>query len=167
VLAKAESAAAIVSPMAHVHTYRTAISWSGSTAGGYEQYDRTHRIELPPGAPALTASSDPAFRGSEALTNPEQLLLAAASSCQMLSFLAIAARSQVDVLAYSDEAEAIMPEDDKPVRITRITLRPRMVVAAGSDVERVLRIVEKAHLECFIANSVKSEIVIEPTVELA
>jgi peroxiredoxin-like protein len=153
--------------MAHVHTYRTAISWSGSTAGGYEHYDRTHRIELPPGAPALTASADPAFRGSEQLTNPEQLLLAAASSCQMLSFLAIAARSQVDVRAYSDEAEAIMPENDKPVRITRITLRPRMVVAAGSDVERVLRIVEKAHHECFIANSVKSEIVIEPTVELA
>ena len=119
------------------------------------------------GAPALTASSDPAFRGSEALTNPEQLLLAAASSCQMLSFLAIAARSQVDVLAYSDEAEAIMPEDDKPVRITRITLRPRMLVAAGSDVERVLRIVEKAHHECYIANSVTSEILIEPSVELS
>jgi organic hydroperoxide reductase OsmC/OhrA len=153
--------------MAHTHTYRTTISWSGSTAGGYEQYDRTHRIELPPGAPALTASADPAFRGSAALTNPEQLLLAAASSCQMLSFLAIAARSGVDVVSYSDEAEAMMPEDDKPVRITRITLRPRMVVAAGNNVERVLRIVEKAHHECYIANSVTSEIVIEPAVELA
>jgi organic hydroperoxide reductase OsmC/OhrA len=153
--------------MAHTHTYRTAISWSGSTAGGYEQYDRTHRIELPPGAPAMTVSADPAFRGSETLTNPEQLLLAAASSCQMLSFLAIAARSGLDVLSYSDQAEAVMPEDDKPVRITAITLRPRIVVAAGSDVERVLRIVEKGHRECFIANSLTSEIVIEPTVELA
>jgi organic hydroperoxide reductase OsmC/OhrA len=153
--------------MAHVHSYRAVLSWSGSTGEGYERYDRTHRVELPPAAPGLTLSADPAFRGSEELTNPEQLLLAAASSCQMLSFLAIAARSGVDVLSYSDEAEAIMPEDDKPERITAITLRPRIVVAAGSDIGRVLRIVEKGHRECYIANSLTGEIVIEPTVELA
>jgi organic hydroperoxide reductase OsmC/OhrA len=152
--------------MSGVHSYRTVLSWSGSTAAGYERYDRTHRIELPPGAPALSVSADPAFRGSDELTNPEQLLLAAASSCQMLSFLAIAARSQIDVLSYSDQAEAVMPEDDRPVRITRITLRPQIVVAAGSDVERVLRIVEKAHHECYVANSLTSEIVIEPAVSL-
>ena len=70
------------------------------------------------------------------------------------------------MLSYFDEAEATMPEDDRPVRITRITLRPRMVVAAGSDVERVLRIVEKAHHECYIANSVTSQIVIEPVVDV-
>ena len=152
--------------MSDVHTYRVALSWSGSTGEGYEQYDRTHQLELPPNAPAIVASADPAFRGSDALTNPEQLLLAAATSCQMLSFLAIAARSRIDVLSYSDDAEAVMPEDDRPVRITRITLRPRIVVAAGSDVERVLRIVEKAHGECYIANSLTSEVVLEPAVEL-
>ncbi len=153
--------------MSDVHTYRTLLSWSGSTGAGYEAYDRTHRVELPPGAPALTLSADPAFRGSCELTNPEQLLLAAASSCQMLSFLAIAARSNIDVVSYSDEADAIMPEDDKPVRITRITLRPRIVVAAGSDLERARRIVGKAHHECFIANSLTSEITIDATVEPA
>lgn len=153
--------------MSDVHTYRVALSWSGSTGEGYERYDRTHQLALPPGAPRLTVSADPAFRGSAELTNPEQLLLAAASSCQMLSFLAIAARSGIDVLSYQDEAEATMPEDDRPVRITRITLRPRIVVAAGNDVERVLRMVEKAHHECYIANSLTSEIVIEPTVEPA
>ena len=153
--------------MAHTHTYRTVLSWGGSTGEGYERYDRTHRVELPPGAPGLTVSADPAFRGSEELTNPEQLLLAAASSCQMLSFLSIAARSGIDVLSYSDEAEAVMPEDDKPVRITAITLRPRIVVAAGSDIARVLRIVEKGHHECYIANSLASEITLEPNVAVA
>ena len=153
--------------MSDVHTYRALLSWSGSTGTGYEAYDRTHQVELPPGAPALTLSADPAFRGSPGLTNPEQLLLAAASSCQMLSFLAIAARSGVDVRSYSDEADAIMPEDDKPVRITRITLRPRIVIAAGSDLERARRIVDKAHHECFIANSLRSEITIEATVQPA
>ncbi len=153
--------------MSDVHTYRTLLSWSGSTGAGYEAYDRTHRVELPPGAPALTRSADPAGRGSSELTNPEQLRLAAASSCQMLSFLAIAARSNIDVVSYSDEADAIMPEDDKPVRITRITLRPRIVVATGSDLERARRIVDKAHQECFFANSLTSEITIDATVQPA
>ena len=153
--------------MSHEHSYRTTVTWSGSTGAGYEHYDRHHEIALPPSAERLTVSADPAFRGNPQQTNPEQLLLAAASSCQMLSFLAIAARSGVDVLSYSDEAEAVMPEDDKPVRITAITLRPRIVVAAGSEVERVLRIVEKGHRECFIANSLTSEITVEPTVAVA
>ena len=60
-----------------------------------------------------------------------------------------------------------MPEDDKPVRITAITLRPRIVVAAGSDIARVLRIVEKGHHECYIANSLASEITLEPNVAVA
>ena len=153
--------------MSHDHAYRTALRWVGSTAAGYEEYDRAHTIELPPSGERMTVTADPAFRGSPALTNPEQLLVAAASSCQMLSFLAIAARSGVDVLAYEDDASAVMPGDSEPMRITAITLRPRIVVAEGSAVERVLRIVEKAHDSCYIANSVTSEITIEPHVELA
>ena len=149
------------------HRYRTSLTWSGSTSAGYEAYDRTHRIGLPPSEEALALSADPAFRGSPELSNPEQLLLAAASSCQMLSVLAIAARSGIDIRSYTDEAEAVMPEDDLPVRITRITLRPHIVVAAGTNPDRVRRIVEKGHEECYIANSVTSEIAIEPTIELA
>jgi organic hydroperoxide reductase OsmC/OhrA len=152
--------------MSQVHGYRTRLSWIGSTAAGYERYERRHRLELPPNAAGIDVSADPAFRGDDRLTNPEQLLLAAASSCQMLSFLAIAARSGIDVRAYSDDAEAVMPEDDRPVRITAITLRPQIAVAAGTDVERVRRIVEKAHHECYIANSLTSEITIEPAVTL-
>jgi len=153
--------------MEHIHTYRTQLSWSGSTAGGYDDYDRTHRLALPPNAGTLLTTADPAFRGSDELTNPEQMLVAAASSCQLLSYLAMAARSRIDVRSYEDSAEAIMPEDDRPVRITRITLRPRIVIAAGGDVDRALRLVERAHHECYIANSLTSEIVIEPTVEVA
>lgn len=69
------------------------------------------------------------------------------------------------MLAYSDEAEAIMPEDDKPMRITRITLRPRIVVAEGVDHERVVKLVGRAHESCFVANSLNSEMVIEPVIE--
>ncbi len=153
--------------MTHTHTYHSRLSWQGTTAVGYETYDRTHRVAVPPADGELILSSDPAFNGDEHLPNPEQLLLAAASSCQLLSFLAIAARSRVEVLAYDDDADAVMPEEEKPMRITRITLRPRISVAAGSDLDRVRRMVESAHESCYIANTLTAEILIEPVIEHA
>ncbi len=153
--------------MSEVHHYRCRLDWSGSTAEGYDAYDREHRVTCPPADSELRLSSDPAFLGSPDLLNPEQLLLAAASSCQMLSFLAYAARARIDVVSYVDEAEGIMPEDDKPMRITEIVLRPRIVIAGDADEERVRRFVERAHEACFIANSLRSDITIEPQIELA
>ena len=71
------------------------------------------------------------------------------------------------MVAYEDDADAIMPEHDRPVRITAITLRPRIVVAAGSDLERVRRLVAKAHDECYVANTLTAAITIEPVIEQA
>lgn len=153
--------------MAHTHSYASRLSWGGSTAGGYDDYERTHNIELPASNVELVLSSDPAFKGDGRLANPEQLLLASASSCQLLMFLAIAARKRLDVRAYDDEADAVMPEDDPPMRITRITLRPRIVVAAGTDLDRVRRAVDTAHEQCFIANTLNADMVVEPTIEHA
>ena len=153
--------------MSHTHVYRSQLSWDGSTATGYEAYERTHRVLIPPAEAELLLSSDPAFNGDGQLANPEQLLLAAASSCQLLSFLALAARSRIDVLAYEDSAEAVMPDDERPMRIARITLRPRIVVAEGVNHERVGRLVERAHEGCFIANTLNAEIDVLPVIELA
>ena len=148
-----------------VHRYRASCSWSGSTGAGYEDYDRTHLVAAPPAEGELRLSSDPTFLGAAELLNPEQLLVAAASSCQLLSFLALAARARVDVVAYEDEAEGTMDESDAPARVQRIVLRPR-IVAPGASEERVLGLVEQGHRLCFIANSVRSEIVIEPRIEV-
>ena len=149
------------------HNYNSRLEWSGATADGYDHYDRTHTVSSPPAPATLKLSSDPAFRGAAELQNPEQLLLVAASSCQLLSFLAIMARARLNVVAYSDEASAVMPEGSEPMRITRITLRPRIVIDGTVDEERVRRYVGLAHEECFIANSLSAEIVIEPRIEAA
>ncbi len=149
--------------MAHVHTYRATASWAGSTGVGYEAYDRTHRLAAPPAAAELTAASDPAFRGDPSLLNPEQLLVLAAASCQLLSFLAVAARARIDVVAYEDDAVAVMPEDDPPARITAITLRPRITIVGEPPLPKVERLVRIAHDECYIANSLTTEITVEPT----
>jgi organic hydroperoxide reductase OsmC/OhrA len=147
--------------MALTHTYTTELSWRGSTGEGYESYDRTHTVG------PLQLSSDPAFRGNAALLNPEQLLVMAACSCQLLSFLAVAARARLDVVAYEDRAEGEMPEDNKPVRITRIVLKPRITMRAGVTEERVRHLVEVAHRECYIANSLKTEVFVQPTIQFA
>jgi organic hydroperoxide reductase OsmC/OhrA len=149
--------------VAHVHHYSTTCTWSGSTAHGYESYDRTHRAAAPPAAVELTLASDPAFRGNPALLNPEQLLVLAASSCQLLSFLAVAAKGRIDVVEYRDAAEGFMPDDDPPVRLTQIVLRPHITVRGTVAEDRLRHLCDVAHRECYVANSLNTHLTIEPT----
>jgi organic hydroperoxide reductase OsmC/OhrA len=147
------------------HEYRVSCAWTGSTALGYEAYDRTHTATAPSVAVELALSSDPAFRGDPKLWNPELLLVAAAASCQMLSFLAVATRARLDVVEYRDEAEGVMPGDDRPMRITRVVLRPQIVLRGELDVARVRHLCDVAHEECFITNSLTTDVVVEPTID--
>jgi organic hydroperoxide reductase OsmC/OhrA len=148
--------------MSGVHRYQVECTWQGSTGEGYEAYDRAHRVVAPPAQAELVLTSDPAFGGDPSLLNPEQLLVAAASSCQLLSFLAVAARARVDIVSYDDHAEGVMPEDDRPMRVTRIVLRPSIRVRGAVSEDRLRHLCEIAHHECFIANSLTTEIVVEP-----
>ena len=110
--------------MTTVHCYAVTCSWEGSTGPGYDAYPRTHAGSAPPALATLRLSADKAFRGDPDLLNPEQLFVLAASSCQLLSFLAVAARARLDVRRYQDRAEAEMPEDAPPVRIAQNRLKP-------------------------------------------
>src|SRR5438477_1249884 len=150
--------------MARTHSYAVRCTWSGSTGSGYEAYGRAHEAAMPPTRTRLTLSADAAFRGDAALVNPEQLLVLAAASCQLLSFLAVAARARLDVIAYEDDARGEMPEADPPVRLARIVLRPRITMGAPVAEDRVRHLVEVAHRECYIANSLRTEVVGEPTI---
>jgi organic hydroperoxide reductase OsmC/OhrA len=148
------------------HRYESRLEWTGSTGAGWKDYSREHSGTAPPAEQGLRLSSEPAFRGDPALLNPEQLQVIAASSCQLLSFLAIAARARIDVVGYEDAAEGFMPEDESPMWITKIVLRPRIRVAGEVDEARLRHYVELAHEQCFIANSLRTQIVVEPEIEL-
>jgi len=142
--------------------YRAHIHWTGSTGLGWESYDRTHTASAPP-AEAEIGMTTGESKGDPRLNNPEQLLVMAASSCQMLWFLHLAAKARIDVVEYTDEATGEMPEG----RFTRILLRPRIVVASeGDGEERIDRLVELAHRECNVAKSLSCEVVVEPRIEL-
>jgi organic hydroperoxide reductase OsmC/OhrA len=148
----------------HVHRYESRLTWSGSTGLGWEGYDRAHEVSAPPAEQKLAVTTGEE-KGDPRQLNPEQLVVMAASSCQLLWFLHLAARARIDVVEYEDSAEAEMPEDDEPVRLTRIVLRPRIVVSGDTDDERVRRLAELAHEKCYVANSLRSEVVVEPRVE--
>ncbi len=149
-----------------LHRYTVSCAWQGSTGAGYDAYDRSHKADALPAEEKLCLSSDPAFRGKPEFLNPEQLLVMSAASCQLLSFLAVAARARIDVVDYRDDAEGEMPEDEQPKRVTRITLRPRITVRGDVREDRIRHLVEVGHRECFIANSLKTDVVIEPKVAI-
>jgi organic hydroperoxide reductase OsmC/OhrA len=146
------------------HAYRAQVRWEGSTGAGYRAYPRAHSAYVPPASEGFDLSADPHFRGDPDLPNPEQLLVLAASSCQLLSFLAVAARAGVDVVGYADDATGEMPSDTTPVWITRIVLRPVVTVRGEVDGALVERLLHEAHEECYVARSLRSEVVLEPEV---
>ncbi|RSM54657.1 osmotically inducible protein OsmC [Actinoplanes sp. ATCC 53533] len=145
-------------------THQARLEWDGSTGEGYRVYSRAHSASAPPAEAALRLSADPHFRGDAALLNPEQLVVLAASSCQLLSFLSLAARRHLDVVRYTDDATGHLSEDLRRARIELIELAPVIEVAPGTDEALVLALVEQAHQECYIANSLTSTVTISATV---
>ena len=143
--------------MAREHHYAVTVRWTGNSGtgtSGYRNYERAHEIAVE-GKATIAASSDPAFRGDPARWNPEELLLAALSSCHQLAYLHLCAVAGVVVADYTDRAEGTMAETpDGAGQFTHVLLRPRVTIAAGSDAAKALALHHEAHEKCFIARSV-------------
>jgi organic hydroperoxide reductase OsmC/OhrA len=152
-----------------MHRYESRLRWTGSTGAGYEEYDRAHEAVAPPAEQTVRLTTGERL-GDPRLLNPEQLVVMAASSCQLLFFLHVAAKARIDVVEYEDHASGVMPADDPPTRLTQIVLRPRIVVNGGRGEEqgledRILRLVRLAHEHCYVANSLRTEVLLEPHIE--
>jgi organic hydroperoxide reductase OsmC/OhrA len=129
-----------------------------------ETYDRTHRWTFGGGV-EVEASSAPEYRGRAELPNPEEALVAALSSCHMLTFLALAARRRLVVDSYHDEAVGHLEKNEQGrLAITRATLRPRVVFGGEKQpsADEIARLHHLAHEQCFIANSVTTDVRVEP-----
>jgi len=148
------------------HDYNVRIAWTGNDGRGtsdYKAYRRDHVIRAP-GKPDLLASSDPAFRGDATRYNPEELLLAALSSCHMLWYLHLCAANHIVVESYEDAASGVMEETaDGGGHFVSATLQPAVRLSAG-DREKALALHEQAHHLCFVANSVNFPVEVKGTV---
>ena len=147
--------------------HKAVVDWSlgeGSFADG--RYSRVHRLEFDGGAIVAGSSSPsvvPLPWSDPAGVDPEEALIASASACHMLWFLHIARDAGFTVTRYRDEAEGVMGKDtDGRIAITRIALRPDIAFEGRRPTDAELDAMHhKAHEACFIANSLKSEIVVE------
>lgn len=152
--------------MPRVHSYRANVVWTGAAHGPtktYAGYSRDYTIFFD-GKPVLAGSADPAFRGTGARYNPEELLLASLAACHMLSYLALCAREGIGVVAYRDEASGTMSEEAGAGRFTLVRLAPQVTVD-DQRVERALELHDRAREECFIANSVNFPVEHAPRIE--
>lgn len=134
---------------------------SGSFAD--KSFSRDHSWHFK-GDQQLLASSAPGFNGNPAAVDPEDAFTASLASCHMLTFLAIAAVKGFEVASYSDDAVGTLDKNaEGRLCMTRVVLRPRAVFNGRQPTREELDgLHERAHKGCFIANSVKSEVSVEP-----
>ncbi len=136
------------------------IDWKRqSDSFAYADYNRSHTWRVPNGPP-IEASAAPKYLGTPGRMDPEEALVAAISSCHMLTFLAICARKRLIVDAYQDEAKGFMEKnDDGALAIIRVELSPRIRFSGPTpDQEQLKDIHHLSHQQCFIANSVRTNI---------
>ncbi|KQS57336.1 peroxiredoxin [Brevundimonas sp. Leaf363] len=147
--------------------YTAGIDWRrGDQPFGDNRYSRAHDWRFDGGAVvrgSSAPSSVPVPMSDPAAVDPEEALVAAASSCHMLFFLAFAAKAGFVVDRYRDAALGIMGPDDRGrTAITRITLRPRIDWSGDApSAEALADLHHRSHAHCYIANSLRGEIVVE------
>lgn len=146
-------------------SFTATIHWQRTSADfSYDTYNRAHDVAFGSGT-TVKASSAPGYKGEADRVNPEEQLVAALSSCHMLTFLAVAAKKRYVVDAYDDDASGVLDKNaDGKLAVTRVVLRPKVSFSGEKipSAEELTALHELAHKGCFIANSVKTDVVCEP-----
>lgn len=154
--------------MGKEHFYKLTTTWKGNKGTGTSTvagYDRSHTVAVA-NKPELHLTTDNIFYGDRSKLNPEDLLVAAVSSCHMLSYLYLCAMEGVVVIAYEDHASGVMIENEAGGgSFKEVVLNPRVTVANPSMIEQANRLHHKAHEICYIANSVNFGVKNNPVCE--
>ncbi|WAP53003.1 OsmC family protein [Arthrobacter sp. ATA002] len=148
-----------------MHSYAVSLEWTGNRGtgtSGYRNYGRDHIVRAD-GLPDLAGTADPTFHGDRDRWNPEQLLLTALSQCHMLSYLHVAVKNGITVLAYTDDATGTLRLNrDGSGEFTGVVLRPQVTVAAEDSTGVAEELHAAANRTCFIARSVNFPVLHEP-----
>lgn len=148
--------------------YQAIISWKSDSPDTFAQnkYTRGHTWEFDGGVTVPASSSPHAVRvpfSVESAIDPEEALVASAASCHMLTFLWLAAKGGFNIASYADNAVGEMsPSENGSQWVSRITLDPQIEwLGDPPTAEQLADLHHRAHEGCYIANSIKSEIVIK------
>ena len=149
--------------------YRAIIDWAPRQGDDFPagRYSRAHTLTFDGGVSVPGSASPQVIRApysEEAAVDPEEAFVASLSACHMLWFLHLAKDAGLDVAGYRDEAEGLLAKNaDGRAAMTKVTLKPYNVFKGNQPSPReVDDLHHRAHDECYIANSVKTEVAVEP-----
>ncbi len=138
-------------------TYRTEVgAVSGRTA-----------VLTAAGRPPLPVASPPEFKGVPNLWTPEDLFVATIEACLMLTFVGVAEKRGLAFKSYDSTAEGLLEWEEPSYRFTRVVVRPRIVLFDSASVETAREVIERAHQTCLVANSVRCDVLVEPSFTIA
>jgi organic hydroperoxide reductase OsmC/OhrA len=142
--------------MGIIHLFKAKLNWFVKENEGVlnsKSYGKNHSIDIE-GKPVLSVSAAKAFRGDATLYNPEDLLLSSIVSCHMMSYLYVCNQNGIQVVSYTDEAEAtLVVSEDGSGRFTEVRLYPKVIISGIEKINEALSLHKKANQLCFIANS--------------
>jgi len=120
------------------------------------------------GKPSLPVTSPPEFKGQGGIWTPEDLFVAAVEVCLMLTFIGIAEKAALRVASYESDAEGSLAWDaeQSSYRFVSVTVRPRVVVYDETSMTKARDVLDRAHRTCLVANSLRCEVRLDPTVTL-
>ena len=140
-----------------IHEFKVAVSWQSQIIPD-RKTSKNHVIGID-GKPDLHLSAAKSFKGDERLYNPEDLLLSSIASCHMMSYLYCCSQHKIEVINYSDSAQAFLEVyANGSGRITKVVLNPKVIIAQASQIDLALSLHKKANELCFIANSCNFEV---------
>lgn len=139
------------------HSFEVGVRWNEGLRGE----------AAPQGVAHVVAFSVPKeFGGPGGEWTPEHFFASSIGTCVLATFLSIAQMSKLAISGYESKVSCTMEKTPEGLRITSVSLAPRIFVAAEKDIERAQRLIEKAESMCPISNSVKPKVTMQATVEM-
>ena len=155
--------------MTFKHQFQAEVNWTSNQNPSNSTkrfYSKSHQIKIE-GKPVLNVSAAKSFKGDPELYNPEDLLLSSLVSCHMMSYLYVCAQNGIEVLEYSDHAEATLEvAADGSGRFVEARLKPKVKIFNSDKMELALELHKKANQLCFIANSCNFPVLHEASCEI-
>ncbi|WP_433834638.1 OsmC family protein [Flavobacterium anhuiense] len=151
------------------HLFKAQLNWTSKQnqkESSKRFYSKSHQIQIE-GKPIIDVSAAKAFKGDPELYNPEDLLLSSLVSCHMMSYLYVCSQNGIEVINYSDSAEATLEVNpDGSGRFIEVRLHPKVTITDSSKIELALELHHKANQLCFIANSCNFPVLHEASCEV-
>ncbi len=144
--------------MAVEHYYNVSVEWTEDRKGTLvsDELETTVEVATPPQFP----------KGMEGIWSPEHLFVAAINGCLMTTFLAIAENFKLEYSGFSSKGIGKLELVEGKYLMSEVRLMPTVVVTNEEDREKAMKVLQKSEAACLISNSVKSKIILEPSVQV-